>query len=350
MPRPKTKVASKKASAKKPKTTQTSVRAKVVPKKKVTKTTSTQTDGPRMLKAPKYTSFRLRRRNKKNRPSRLSPPKVRDLWRQTWRVVKERPKLFVGIALVHLMLTLFLVRGFSSQVDLAGTRDILGQFYSGATGKAITTVSLFGQLVSSGNSATASASASAYQSMSAVVVALAAVWAARQQGSKTPITVRDAFYRGMYPLIPFVIVLLVVGVQLIPAAIGGWLYSTVVVGGIATSIIEKLLWLTLVLILITLSFYMITSSVFALFIVTLPDMTPRRALRSARKLVAHRRWAIAAKIVAMTLWLFVSAGAIMLPFLLIVPAVAEYIFVLLSAFAIVVPMVYLYNLYYGLLQ
>ena len=304
-------------------------------------------DGPRMLKNPKYSSFRLRKRIKDVQPP---PPKVRELLKQTWRVIKERPKLFIGIAAVHLFLTLALVRGFTSQVDIAGTRDILSSLYGGATGKAITTISLFGQLVSTSNSANASASASAYQPIVTIVVALAAIWAARQQGTKTPIRVRDAFYRGMYPVIPFVIVLFVVGLQFIPATVGGWLYSTVVAGGIAVSALEKFMWTILVVLFLILSLYLVTASVFALFIVTLPDMTPRRALKSARRLVLHRRWTIASRIVAMMIGLLIALSVVLLPVLLLLPAIAEVVFVLLSAFGIVIPVVYMYNLYYGLLS
>jgi hypothetical protein len=37
------------------------------------------------------------------------------------------------------------------------------------------------------------------------------------------------FYRGMYPLIPFIIVSVVIALQTIPASIGNFLFKTVVV-------------------------------------------------------------------------------------------------------------------------
>ncbi len=40
----------------------------------------------------------------------------------------------------------------------------------------------------------------------------------------------------------------------------------------------------------------VKSSLFALYIVTLPDMTPMKALRSARELARYRRWTVLRKI------------------------------------------------------
>lgn len=294
-----------------------------------------------------YQSFKLHKRIKASQPA---PPKVRALWKQTFKVIKEQPWLFGGIALIYLGLMAILVRGFGTDLDLVGAKEYLAEFYKGASGKAIMAFSLFGQLVSNSGSESATTNTNAYQSVISIIVALATVWAARQQNIKARIRVRDAFYKGMYPLIPFVMVLLVIGLQFIPAAAGVWLYSSIVTGGVATAAFEIILWTILVILLITLSLYMVTSSIFALFIVALPDMTPRRALRSARNLVLHRRWAVASRFVAMIFGMLLIAAIIMLPFLLWLPAIAESVFLLLSAFSVVVPTVYMYNLYYGLLK
>lgn len=93
---------------------------------------------------------------------------------------------------------------------------------------------------------------------------------------------RDSYYKGMYPLVPFMLVLLVIGLQLIPLVFGNLIYSSVLQNGLAITVIEKVIWLFLFLMLALLSGYMMISSLFSLYIVTLPDMTPLRALRSAR--------------------------------------------------------------------
>ena len=54
---------------------------------------------------------------------------------------------------------------------------------------------------------------------------------------------------------------------------------------IAIGALEKAIWWIFLGLTGLLSAYMISSSVFALFISTLPNMTPMKALRSARNLV-----------------------------------------------------------------
>jgi hypothetical protein len=328
------------------KTKKAATKSKVSSKTKKVPASSAVSERPRMLKAPVYKTFRLHKRIK---APQKPLPKVRALLGKTWKVMAGRPKLFGGIALVYLLLTFVLVRGLNSGLDLAGTKDVLNQLYFGVSGKALTTASLFGILLD-GSGSNANPNAGTYQSLIAVITALAVIWAARQHGSKVAIRVRDAFYRGMYPIVPFVLLLFVISLQLIPAAIGGWIYSVVITGGLAVSVLEKTLWILLVSLALILSLYMLTSSVFALIIVTLPDMTPMRALRSARHLVLHRRWKVASKFVGMLITLLVVGLLIMAPFLLWLPNVAEAIFVILSAFGVVIPIVYMYNLYLGLLE
>ena len=43
----------------------------------------------------------------------------------------------------------------------------------------------------------------------------------------------------MYTLIPFIVVLFIIGLQLIPLAISGWLYGIIIAGGVAKTILEK---------------------------------------------------------------------------------------------------------------
>lgn len=318
----------------------------MVAKPSATKKSAQATRKPRMRKAPEYRSFRPHKRIK---PSQSPLPKVWTLWQQTWKVIKERPKVFAGLAAIYLGLTLVFVRGMGPGLDLVGTKDVFNELNTGAGGGAVTIASLFGVLVSGSGSET-NPGASVYQSIIVVLVILATVWLARQQGATARIKIKDAFYRGMYPLVPFILILMVVGLQLVPAAVGSWLYNVVVNGGLAVTSLEKGLWMILVLLFMTLSLYMAISSVFALFIVTLPDMTPMRALRSARKLVLHRRWIILRKFVAMLIILFSAGALILLPFLIWLPAVAEPIFSIESTIVLIVSVTFMYNLYLGLLN
>ena len=95
---------------------------------------------------------------------------------------------------------------------------------------------------------------------------------------------------------------------------------------------------------------MISSSIFALYIVTLPDMTPLKALRSARQLVRHRRWTVLRKILFLPILLIVVAAIVMLPIIIWTPPLAQWIFFVLTMFAIAAVHAYAYALYRELLD
>jgi hypothetical protein len=94
---------------------------------------------------------------------------------------------------------------------------------------------------------------------------------------------------------------------------------------------------------------MVSSSIFALYIVTLPDVTPMQALRSARELVRYRRWSIARKVLFLPVSLLVIAAVIMVPVILLVTPASEWVFFILSMLSIAVIHSYMYSLYRELL-
>src|SRR6185369_11168426 len=107
-----------------------------------------------------------------------------------------------------------------------------------------------------------------------------------------------------------------IGAQLVPFAVGGAAYSTVLTAGIAVSAFEKTLWFMLFVLLGLWSFRMVTASIFALYIVTLPDMTPLRAYRSARQLVHGRRLLLWRKLLFLAVALLLLAAIIEIPLIL----------------------------------
>jgi hypothetical protein len=300
---------------------------------------------PRRLKPPKYKSLRLQRRIK-------HPFKLPSAWRLTkaaTRTLWRHKKLFIGITIVYGLLNLVLVKGFSSGTDVSSLKNELHQVFHGDFGSLASGLSIFVVLVGSAGNGS-SATAGAYQLFLGLIVSLAIIWALRQVLAGSTVRIRDTYYRGMYPLIPFILVLLVIGIQLIPLLVGSGLYSIVTTNGIAVYFVEKLIWALLFIALALLSLYMLSSSLFALYIVTLPDMTPMKALRSARELVRHRRWTVLRKILCLPIILVIAAAIIMLPIIIWLTPLAQWIFFVLTMFALAAIHAYMYTLYRELLN
>lgn len=302
----------------------------------------------RRLEKPQYKSFRLSKRLKQPKAPIMGAFR---LFRASVALLIKNWRLFGGIVLVYLILTIVLVKGFGVTSNIGELKTTLQEVFQGNAGQVMTSFALLGVLLGNASSA-ASDVAGAYQSMVLVVISLVLIWALRhaQAGKKVTISVRDAFYKSLYPLVPFLLVLLVVGLQFIPLLTATFFYTLIFSGGVAVTAIEQGLWIVFLFALVILSLYMVTSSVFALYIVSLPEMRPMQALRSARDLVRYRRWVIMRKVLFLPVALLVITAVIMVPLIIIAPLLAEWLFFVLSMVALAVVHSYMYGLYRELLK
>lgn len=265
---------------------------------------------------------------------------------QSLKLLKIHWKLFALITLIYGALTIVLVRGLGSGISLDSLKATLHE--DGSSNSLATGITLFGYLLGGAGGANSQAGG-IYQTLLVILLSLVTIWALRQVLAGKQIRVRDAFYKGTYPLVPFILVLLVVGLQLLPLVVGSWLFATVSGAGVAVNVIEKFGWGLLFFLLSLWSLYMISSSVFGLYIVTLPDMTPLKALRSAKQLVKHRRFKILRKLLFLPFALIIAGAIITIPLILILTSLATWVFFLLSMFGLIVVHSYLYMLYRELL-
>jgi hypothetical protein len=306
----------------------------------------TTTDAKRRVKVPMYQSFRLQKKVKRDTPQQPIPSGWTIL-KGTFRIFKQNWKLFVGIAAVYAFLNLMLVSGFSA-VNLTDAKKSFGNVVSGEINQAATGLSLFVYLLGNSNT-TATPSASVYQIVLGVIISLAVVWALRQVNAGNKPRIRDAFYQGMYPLVPVVLVLLVIGLELLPLGAGAFIYTLVVNNGIAATAVEQMMWLGLFLLLGTATVYMLCSTLFALYIVSLPDMTPMAALRSARQLVLHRRWTVVRKVLFLPVALILLSALVLTPLIMFLTPVAPWVFFAMSMVLLPIVHGYLYTLYRSML-
>ncbi len=314
-------------------------------KTRTKKTKSVVPSKTRVRKTPAYRSFKMTKRIKP--PIQKKIPSVPAILRQTISHIWRNKKTFFGILLIYLVLNLIFVKGFASTVDISGLKQELALTANSGVNINLALVStLFG----SGNSA-ATEVGSLYQTVILILASLAFVWLFRHTNddSDKKLTVRQPFYEGMAPLVPFLLVLCVVGLQLIPMVAGLGLLSTVLSNGLAVTLLEQVLWSLLALSLTLLTFYMISSSLFALIIVTLPDTTPMAALRSARKVVVFRRWTLMRKIFLMTILVTASFALIVFLSIIAVPFMAEWIFFIVSSVLVPIIIGFVYKMYRALL-
>ncbi|HET8991926.1 MAG TPA: hypothetical protein VFN31_02735 [Candidatus Saccharimonadales bacterium] len=290
---------------------------------------------------------------KQKRFSLQKPPKNFKRLPDAFKITKtasvliwQNRKLFIGIALIFGLLNLILVQGLASSTEISNLKN---QLNKGTLGALTTSVSIFGVLIgSSGNGS--STTAGAYQMPLVVIASLAIIWALRQVKSDHKVSVKDAYYKGMYPLIPFTLVVLVVAVQSLPMVIGAALYASLVTNGIVIGAVENIAFLFLFLLLATWSIRLLSASIFALYIVTLPDMTPLKALRSAKQLVRFHRLSIFRKMIFLPILLLIVSGVVLLPIILLLTNISQWFFFVLTMLMLLFAHTYLYTIYREMLN
>jgi hypothetical protein len=259
-------------------------------------------------------------------------------------MLRNHWEVFGGLFLIYAIINTIFTATTLATVDLQNTKDALGLAGNDKATQFGTGLALVETLFSSGAS-TATGPSGAYQSGLFIIISLAIVWALRQISAGNKIRIRDTLYNSTYSLVPLILVVLFATVQLLPAALGAFLANSLLVGGILTVAWQKYLVGFAVFLLIVWSFYMIISTIVALYIVTLPDMTPLKAIRSAKEIVRYRRASVLVKLLFLPVVLLIIGALILVPLSLLSPWAATIMFFLLGMVALPVSHAYLYTLY-----
>lgn len=300
---------------------------------------------PRIRKIERHRSFRITKK-KILRPNPLPGPVK--LIREPLALIFRNKRRFLLLSIIYFFLLFLLTKGLGSAFDIVETKQQFEDYFGKENMGFTTSYALFGYLLTTFNTQLTD-TAGTYQLFITIIMILATIWLVRQLYEGEKPRVKDALYKGMTPLVPFILLLVVVSLQLIPLIIGNFIFSTVLNEGLAVTFLEKFLWFMLFILLAVISFYMLLSSIFALNIVTLSDIKPMQALRSARELVVHRRIGIFARIIMVPIVGLIFAGVVFVPLIMFVPVLAEPLFLLFSCFAMIYLTTYMYNFYRKLL-
>jgi hypothetical protein len=127
------------------------------------------------------------------------------------------------------------------------------------------------------------------------------------------VKVRDGLYNAGAPILPTVLVAILLIVQLLPFAIALIGYSAAASTGLLDGGVQAMLFWIAAGLLALLSLYWITSTIFALIIITLPGMYPFQAIKAAGDMVIGRRLRILLRFLWMALTVVVAWIVVMIP-------------------------------------
>jgi len=318
-------------------------------KKKAAKKPDTKSVAQSERRQRKLTRAQKKLVAKKAAAKRQKLPSSVKLVIQVFNILRKYWQPLGGIVLIYLLLNIIFASGFSnltSSVDSIRTNLANSPAQSS---KWLNVLGGFTALVGSGGSSS-SATGSVLQSVLFILVSLVIIWALRQLLAGHKISVKQAYYHGPNPLVPFLLVLGVIFIQLLPVTLGTaaaqFILGSVTTGGAFISVLFVIIFVFLA----AWSLYMVCGSIFALYIVTLPEMMPRDALRSAKSLVIYRRGPIIRKLIFLLLCVLVLMGVIVIPLIIFAAGLVAPVFFILSMLAILFAHTFLYSLYRSLLE
>ncbi len=264
-------------------------------------------------------SFRITRRRDYKRPLHLP-----GYWKFTGYVAKtlwQYRNTFLLLGLVYAILTAVLI-GITSQSAYAQLTDALrgssGDIFGGWQQFGQALILFAGTIGSSFSAQTSSGGAETlYGVMIGLMIWLATVWLLRNFLAGQKVKLRDGLYSAGAPLFATYVLALVLLVQLIPLAVAMLGYSAASSTGLLNQGVEAMLFWFAAGLLVILSLYWVTRTLFAMIIITLPGMYPFVAFSRSRDIVLGRRIRLLLRAVWLLFTVLIGWIVILLPIILI---------------------------------
>lgn len=279
-------------------------------------------------------------------------PSVLSLTSETIKTLFSAKRLFGLFALLMITLALLMV-GAQQQTQYTDLREAMAGLFGTTFGSGVREVSTLYLTVIDGTLNSAQGEGQKiYVMFVYLLTALAAIWLLRHVVAKTVVTVRDGLYNAGSPIVSVVCLALLGLAQMIPLAIAVLVTSAASTSGVLSNLLVASVIFVVDVLLIALSLYWMTRTVFALVIATIPGTYPMAAFRSAREVVSGRRLPLLVRLLWLGLFVSVIYSGVallaisltkleFLAWLPLMPVVLQ----MLNILAIIFSVAYLYILY-----
>lgn len=304
-----------------------------------------------------HRTFRLTRR--RDVPKRVVLPGYIAFANETIATLWRYKTVFGGFLLLYIALTALFV-GVVSQGDyrsfVQSLQELGPNLVAGHLDKTTQTVGLFAAAVSGALNQRLEPAQQVIVVLLSLFAWLVTVWLLRQLLAGNKVNLRDGLYNSGAPVLSTICILLILGVQFVPGAVGVIIYATASIEGLLTGA-ESMAFAFAAVLLLVLSLYWASATFLAGVIVTLPGTYPLAAMKTAGDLAFGRRTAIVLRLVWLALVLLLMWALLLIPTLLIdtwlnqpwLPLV-PFVVALLNALTVVLTTSYIYLLYRKLID
>lgn len=236
------------------------------------------------------------------------------------RAIREYWRPFMTLLVLYVVVALVLV-GLTQQDQLRNVTDSIEEINQQLDGNVLDTATKVTTLIGATLTGTVNASLSDiqqfYMALVYTLMWLVIVWLLRHLLAGNAIRLRDALYNAGAPLVSTICIILMMLLQVLPGAVGAFIFSLSLQSSVIPAGAAAMAFGILAILLIVLSMYWLTSSFFALLIVTIPGTYPMSAIRGASELVLGRRMALLLRLLWLVALLVIVWTVLLVPAFLI---------------------------------
>lgn len=269
--------------------------------------------GKRTSKNPK--SFRRAYREDYRRET--PAPSIMEHAVETFKVILQNWKLFLPLLVIAVLLYIAFA-GMMNEASYVKLQDAIDQMSRQVSGREIGGIAKAGALLmaaitSEGLMGGSSQLTLVVGALVFLIVWLTTIFFLRQRLAGQQIKVRDGLYNAMAPLLSTLVILAIVLAECVPIFFLMIVYVAAVKTGFLAMPFYALLFLGFAILMLTLSFYLLSSSLMALVAVSAPGLYPMEALKAATDLMRNRKMKLVLRILALMVVLIVLWAVVMLP-------------------------------------
>ena len=234
----------------------------------------------------------------------------------SFRIIFKNYKLFLPFLVLMVVMSIFMIglMGETSYAELKEGVERSSGENAGSLSKAWT---MFMFTFATGGLAGASTEVTvAFSVLIFLAIWLVTIFIIRQRLAGHDIKLRDALYNAMTPLFSTLAIFVIVMIECVPLFLSMIAYSAAVQTEFLNTPFYALLFLGFALLMITLSGYLLSSSLIALLAVSVPGLYPMLALDSAAELMVGRRIKFVLRLIALIITMIIMWVVVMIPLIL----------------------------------
>ena len=239
---------------------------------------------------------------------------------KTFKMFFKNWKLFIPLVSIAVVLNVIFV-GIMDEGDYAEFKDLLNQSSEQVTGGDIGGVAKAGLVLISavstgGLSGESSEAAAVFGIIIFLIMWLVTIFLLRHIMAGHKVKLRDGLYNAMTPMISSFLVFVVALIQCIPIFLLIIVTSAAVQTEFLSTPFYALLFFIFAVLMVTISAYLLSSSIIAFIAVSAPGLYPMQALRTASELMMGRRIRFLLRLLALIIVIALMWVIVMMPLIL----------------------------------